>query len=212
MCRKSTVYRGQAATHRPVTSLTTEAHRSYHQNVVRAGIAALVIAAALAGCTDQLVDVPTSRPPATVVALEDGGQCPPDTVLLADDEQGSGAGAIPADFVGRLVLRCDVDNSSATTRAGVERVTVRQWQAPSTPELEASFALPDRDFRRGGQACGASGAGTTAVYLVDRAGRAARILLPTQEPCQDIRDEVEALLPGANPSANKTFQAKQPAR
>jgi hypothetical protein len=167
---------------------------------------------ALTGCADRLVDVPTARPTATVVMLDDSGHCPSDTVLLGDDDPAGGAGTIPAGFGGRLVLRCDVDYSTTTVQHGVERFTVRQWEHPLTPQLQTAFALPDRGFHRGGSACGAASAGTTALYVVDRGGRAVRILPPTQEPCHRIRDEVKALLPGTGSPAAKTFHAEQAVR
>jgi len=94
--------------------------------VIRASAAgiSLLAALALAGCADQLVDVPTTRPTATVVKLDKSGRCPSDTVLLSDDDPASGAGAVPPGFDGLLVLRCDVDYSTMITREGVERFTV----------------------------------------------------------------------------------------
>ncbi|MGI3785140.1 MAG: hypothetical protein ACRYG2_30645, partial [Janthinobacterium lividum] len=110
------------------------------------------------------------------------------------------------------VLRCDVDYSTMTTQDGVERFTVREWERPLTPQLRTALALPNRDFRRGGTACGAASAGTTAIYVVDPARQAARILPPTQEPCHSIRDEVKALLPDTSSPADKIFHAEQAAR
>jgi hypothetical protein len=97
--------------------------------VIRAGVAGVSVLVALTGCADRLVDVPTARPTATVVMLDDSGHCPSDTVLLGDDDPASGGGTIPAGFGGRLVLRCDVDYSTTTVQHGVERFTVRQWES-----------------------------------------------------------------------------------
>jgi len=93
--------------------------------VIRASAAgiSLLAALALAGRADQLVDVPTTRPTATVVKLDKSGRYLSDTVLLSDDPA-SGAGAVPSGFAGLLVLRCDVDYSTMITREGVERFTV----------------------------------------------------------------------------------------
>lgn len=178
-----------------------------------AGTAAVgLLLLALGGCADQLVEVSTTRADADVVALEAPGRCPAGTVLLSDDDPASGSGAVPSGFEGVAVLRCDVDHSSMTVEAGVERYTVRQWQRPLTAELGAGLALPDRVFRRGGTACAVSSGGTTALYVVDDRGRAVRVLPPTDEPCNVIRADVEPLLPDADSSPDTTFSAEQPAR
>ena len=156
--------------------------------------------------------MPTNRPTATTGQLDEPGRCPSNTVLLVDDDPASGAGAVPPEFDGVLVLRCEVDYATRSTRKGIERFTVGQWQEPVTPQLLAAFALPDRDFRKNAVACAAARGGRTAIYLVDRADRAIRVLPPTQQPCDDIRDEVEALLPSIRPPAGKTFYAEQAAR
>lgn len=134
-------------------------------------------------------------------------RCPSDTVLLTDDDSASGAGAVPADVAGPLVLRCFVDYSTATRQAGVETFTVRQWQAPLTPKLRAALDLPDRALRPRGGACGASTSGTTAVYVSDGQDHAVRALLPTDEPCRTTRPEVVALLPDDRGPAALTFRA-----
>lgn len=180
--------------------------------VTRASIAAAgLLLLAPTACTDQLVEVPTTRAAAEVVALDEPGQCPSDTVLLGDDDPASGAGAIPQSFEGVVVLRCYADYSTMTREAGVERYMVRQWQSPLTPALRAGLELPNREFRRGGMACAVSYGGTTAIYAVSDRGQAVRVLPPTDEPCRDIREDVRVLLPDTDGSPDRTFRAEQPA-
>jgi hypothetical protein len=157
-----------------------------------------------AGCADRLVELPTDRRPAVPVALVKGPvRCPADTVLLTDDDPESGAGAVPADFEGRTVLRCEVDYTTMRTRGGIDRFPVSQWQRPLTAELRAALDLPDRELRPR-SACADSSGGTTAVYLVDQQRRVIRVLLPWENPCRKIRAEVAALLPayGSPPDAS----------
>lgn len=170
-------------------------------------VAALVV---LTGCADRPVEVPTTRAPAATVTLQRPVRCPSDTVLLDDEDPKSGAGAVPVGFAGQIVLRCEVDHTTMTTRDGVDRFTVRQWQGAVTSELEEALALPDRKFdRRGGAACGGSTGSTTALYVVDATRQAARVLLPTDEPCRELRPEVEALLPDNSSPPSVTFHVSR---
>lgn len=158
----------------------------------------------LTGCGDRLVELPTERQPAVPVLAPAGPvRCPADTVLLSDDDPASGAGAVPAGFDGRLVLRCEVDLAS-TSGEGDDRVTVRQWQAAAEAEFRTALDLPDRELRPV-RAC-AAGTGTgTAVYLVDARRQVIRVLLPRDDPCSNIRAEVVALLPANGLPAAATF-------
>ncbi len=159
----------------------------------------------LAGCAEQLVELPTDHRPAAVVELGPGPlRCPSDTVATWDESAGSGAGAVPADFDGRSVLRCVVDYTRSRSRDGVEQVPVSQWQAARTPELRAAFDLPDRE-QRPPRACAAATGYADAVYLVDARRRAIRVTLPYDDPCRRMRAEVSALLPGREPPAEATF-------
>ena len=193
----------------PGTPLGTCSRRPPFNTALLVALSGLI---ALTGCADRLAEVPTDRADAKVVTLEEPGHCPWDTVLLADDDSASKAGAIPADFNGRTVLRCDVYNSTMTSRAGVDRFTVRQWRGVLTPQLRSALALPDREFRRGGTACGVAKGGTTAIYVIDGGRRAVRGLPPTDEPCNDIRDDVETVLPGNRSPADQTFSVERAAR
>jgi len=165
-----------------------------------------------AGCADELVELPTDRRPAVPVPLVDGpSRCPADTVVLSDDDPESGAGAVPADFDSGTVLRCDVDYTTMRTRNGVDQFTVTQWQAPMTPQLRTALDLPDREIRPV-RACAAGSGRTTAVYLVDSRRQAIRVLLPVDDPCQQIRKEVAALLPADGSPAEATFHVSRPTR
>lgn len=166
----------------------------------------------LAGCTDRLVELPTNREPAVPVALVDGPvRCPANTVLLDGDDPKSGAGVVPGDFDGRIVLRCEVDYTTMRSRDGVDRFTVRQWQASFTPELRTALDLPDRELRPA-RAC-ASGAGsTTAVYVVDSRRQAIRLILPVDDPSQKLRAEVVAQLRAKGSPADATFQVTRSSR
>lgn len=166
----------------------------------------------LAGCTDRMVELATEREPAVVVDLVKGPvRCPAATVTHGDDDPASGAGAVPADFEGRTVLRCDLDYSTMQLRDGVEHVSVRQWQAPMTPQLHAALDLPDRELRPA-RACAAGSGGITTVYLVDPARRSVRVLLPREDPCQRIRAETVAVLPANGSPAEASFEVSRPAR
>jgi len=166
----------------------------------------------LAGCSERLVELPIDRRVAEIVAASEGPlQCTADTVLLTDDDPGSGAGVVPLDFDGDTALRCDVDYQTMRVSDGVDRFTVRQWQAAATSQLRESLNLPDRELRPR-RACASGLAITTALYLVDRGGRVVRVLLPTDDPCSKIRAEVAALLPADGSAKSSTFQASQPSR
>ncbi len=195
------------------TSTTVRASTVLRTPLVALG--ALGVLCALTGCTatpDRLVDVPTTRAPAAVVSLtRSPPRCPSDTVLLGDVDVGSGAGAIPAGFDGRVLLRCQVDYPTMTTRAGRDRFTVRQWQGELTTELRAALSLPDREYASGEAACGSSTGFTTAVYVVDAHERAVRVLPPNDGPCHDVRADVETLLPDDSGPPQQTFVASRPA-
>jgi hypothetical protein len=166
----------------------------------------------LAGCGDRLVELPVDRPAAASVALTERPlRCPADTVLLSDDDRGSGAGAVPAEFAAVTVLRCHVDHRTMRSSGGLDHFTVRQWQRSVTPRLRESLDLPDRELRPR-RACASASAGTTAVYLVDRRRRAVRVLLPVDDPCSTIRAEVVTLLPAEGSTTSTTFQANRPSR
>jgi hypothetical protein len=181
--------------------------------VVRTIVAALGALVVLTGCTggasDQLAEVPTTRAPAAAAVLKDSSRCPSSTVLLSDEEPASGAGAIPAGFDGRVVLRCEVDHTTMTSQDEVDRYAVRQWQGALSPELHAALALPDREYRSRGVACGSSAGGTTALYIVDAGSRAIRVLPPKDGPCHDLRPEVAALLPDTATTARETFHVSR---
>ena len=166
----------------------------------------------LAGCGERLVELPLDRRAAVPVALAEGPlQCPARTVLLTDDDQASGAGAVPVDFDAGTVLRCDVDYPTMRRSGGLDHFTVRQWQRAVTSQLRESLDLPDRELRPS-VPCASGSSGTTAVYLVDRRRQAVRVLLPTDDPCQRIRAEVAALLPADGAAIATTFRASQPSR
>lgn len=190
-------------------------YRSSIGRVVRTRLASLGALAVLTACTsgtaDQLVEVATTRVPAVVGAANGSGRCPSDTVLLDDPDSGSGAGAIPAEFNGRVLLRCEVDYTTMTTRNGVDRFTVRQWQGDLTAELQKALALPDREPRSNGAACGAGRGGTTALYVVNARDQIVRVLPPKDGPCHDIRSDLEALLPDTSSPARQTFRASRKA-
>lgn len=173
----------------------------------------LTILAACAGQTpDQLVDVTTTRRPAVVVTANGPDRCPSDTVLLDDPDPGSGAGAMPVGFDGHILLRCEVDYTTMTTRGGRDQFMVRQWQADLTPGLQNALGLPDREPRSDGAACGASRGGTTALYVVNTGNQFVRVLPPKDGPCHDIRSEVDALLPDTSTPPRQTFRASRNAR
>jgi hypothetical protein len=173
--------------------------------------AAVGVVLLLAGCAERLVELPINREPAAPIALAKGAvRCPADTVLDTDDDPKSGAGAVPTDFNGRTVLRCEVDYVTMRSRAGVDYFPVSQWQRPLTPQLRAALDLPDRELRPR-SACAGSFGSTNAVYLVDQQRRVVRVLLPWEDPCRKIRAEVAALLPafGSPPDATFTVQRKR---
>lgn len=166
----------------------------------------------LAGCADRLVELPTNREPAVPVALAKGPvRCPADTVLLDDDDPKSGAGVVPDDFDGRTVLRCEVDYTTMRSQDGVDRFTVRQWQAAFTPQLRTALDLPDRELRPA-PACADAAGSTTALYVVDPRRRAIRVIPPVDDPCQKLRAEVVALLPANGSPADVTFQVTRASR
>ena len=166
----------------------------------------------LAGCGEQLVELPLDRRAAVPVALAEGPlRCPANTVLLTDDDPASGAGAVPVDFYVDTVLRCDVDYQATRNSGSLTYVTVRQWQRAMKSQLRESLELPDRALRPA-VACASGSTRTTAVYLVDRRRQAVRVLLPTDQPCSKIRSEVAALLPADGSAIATTFQASQPNR
>lgn len=172
----------------------------------------VVIVFLLTGCGDRLVELPNHRRAAVPSALTEGPlQCPADTVLLTDDDRGGGAGAVPPDFAGDTVLRCDVDHQTMRSSGGLDSFTVRQWQRSVTPQLRESFDLPDRELRPR-RACASGSAGTTSVYLVDRRRQAVRVLLPADDPCSTIRAEVATLLPAEGSGRGTTFLATRPSR
>jgi len=172
-------------------------------------IVGLLLVVLLAGCADRLVEVPTDRRPAAEVTLDRSARCPSDTVMLGDDDPGSGAGAIPAGFDGRTMLRCEVDYTTMRSRDGIDMLAVRQWQAPLTTRLRTALDLPDREFRPHSIACAAASGSTTALYVVDGRDRAVRVQSPTDEPCHVIRVEVQALLPVNSSPASQTFQVSR---
>ena len=166
----------------------------------------------LSGCVGHFVDLPNDRPPAVPVQLAAGPlRCPAVTVGYGDEEPQSGAGAVPDGFEARTVLRCQLDYVTMRTVNGVDRFTVQQWRAPSTPELRAALALPDRE-RQPARACAAATASLTAVYLVDAGRRSVRVHLPYDDPCHEVRKDVVALLPANAPPAEVTFRAVRKAR
>jgi hypothetical protein len=172
----------------------------------------LVVVFLLAGCGDRLVELPLDRRTAVLVTQAEGPlRCPADTVLLTDDDPGSGAGAVPTDFDTETALRCEVDYQTMRSSGGLDRFTVRQWQRPVTPQLRDSLDLPDRELRPA-RACASASASTTALYLVDRRRQAVRVLLPTDDPCSQIRPEVAALLPADDSPVDTTFQASRASR
>ena len=163
----------------------------------------------LVGCGDRLVELPIDRPAAISVPLDQGPlRCPADTVTYPDDNARSGAGSVPADFEARTVLRCNTDYTTATRSGTVERFTISQWSGPVTPGLRTSLDLPDR-ARRPAVACASSNGGHTSVYLVDSRRRSVRVLLPWDDPCQVMREEVAVLLPGQGGPAPITFTASR---
>ncbi len=166
----------------------------------------------VAGCGDRLVELPTSRKSAVPVALADGPvRCPADTVLLDDNDAKSGAGVVPGDFDGRIVLRCEVDYTTMRSQGGVDRFTVRQWQASFALELRTALNLPDRELRPA-RACASAMGGTTAVYVVDSRRRVVRVVLPVDDPCQELRAEVVALLPANGSPSSALFQVTRSSR
>jgi len=166
----------------------------------------------LAGCAGRLVELSTNRKSAVPVALADGPvRCPADTVLLDDNDPKSGAGVVPGDFDGRTVLRCEVDYTTMRSRGGVDRFTVRQWQASFAPELRTALDLPDRELRPA-RACASVAGGTTAVYVVDSRRRVVRVVLPVDDPCQKLRAEVVAQLPANGSPASATSQVTRSSR
>lgn len=138
-------------------------------------------------------------------------RCSAKTVAYGDDDPESGAGAVPADFDGRTVLRCELDYASMHSRDGVESFTIRQWSAPLTAQLRAAFDLPDRELRPA-RACAAGTSTATAVYFVDARRQSVRVLLPYDDPCHQIREEVANLLLANAPPAEATFHASREAR
>lgn len=176
------------------------------------GAAVVGVLLLLAGCGDRLVELPVDRAAAVPVQLATGElRCPADTVLAGDRDPESGAGAVPTDFEPRTVLRCEADYSRATSRAGVDRLPVHQWQAASTPQLLTALNLPNREIRPR-VACASGETSSTAVYLVDRQRRAVRMSLPHDSPCQRIRSEVVALLPANGGPADATFTVTRASR
>lgn len=172
----------------------------------------LAVVFLLAGCGERLVELPLDRRAAVPVALAEGPlRCPAGTVLLADDDPASGAGAVPVDFDAETALRCDVDHQTLRSSGGRDHFTVRQWRRPVTSQLRESLDLPDRELRPS-VACASGSTGTTALYLVDRRRQAVRVLLPTDDPCSRIRAEVTASLPADGSADATTFQASEPSR
>lgn len=166
----------------------------------------------LAGCAPAMVGVPTDRAPAVGVALAEGPtRCPADTVLNPDDDPASGAGSVPEHFQGLSVLLCKVEYTTMRSKNGMDHFAVTQWIDPLTPELRATFDLPDRELRPT-RACAAAQGRDIVVYLVDAQRQAVRVLLPQDDPCSRIRAEVSALLPGGETPANASFEVSRKSR
>jgi hypothetical protein len=161
------------------------------------------------GCAGAMVELPIDREPAALVQLGAGPvRCPAETVTYGDEDPMSGAGAVPANFDGRTVLRCETDYRSVRRRNGVDRFTINQWRTRLTPELRAAFDLPDRGFRPTRPCAGINGT-VGAIYLVDGKRQAIRVLLPSEDPCHQVRPEVARLLLSDDSSLDATFHASR---
>jgi len=101
-----------------------------------------------------------------------------------------GVSTVPAGFHPSVVTRCA--NVASVQRAGQDRYTFTQSQAPVTDEVLELLARPDQEFTDRRTACAAVGQTLVVYYLSDARHRTVRPRLPAY-PCGTRPDVADGL-------------------